>query len=115
VAAEGGGAEAELPGQGAVGHPLDEAAVDLRAGGVRTDRTAWHHKWAPRKKFPQDAGWISGYQGRGGGASTDGTVGKEWGRKGEKGGQMEGVAELGPPGGSRVQLGNEGEKSPHKR
>ena len=40
VAAEGGGAEAELPGQGAVGHPLYEAAVDLRAGGVRADGTA---------------------------------------------------------------------------
>jgi len=72
VAAEGGGAEAELPGQGAVGHPLHEAAVDLRAGGVRADGTALHHKCTPRKKFPQDAGWISGYQGRGGGASTEG-------------------------------------------
>jgi hypothetical protein len=39
VAAEGGGAEAELPGQGAVRHPLDEAAVDLRAGGVTEQRT----------------------------------------------------------------------------
>ena len=75
VAAEGGGAEAELPGQGTVGHPLHEAAVDLRAGGVRADGTALHHKCTPRKKFPQDAGWISGYQGRGGGASTGGTVG----------------------------------------
>jgi len=87
VAAEGGGAEAELPGQGTVGHPIHEAAVDLRAGGVRADGTAHrleacatralHHKCTPRKKFPQDAGWISGYQGRGGGASTGGTVGRK--------------------------------------
>jgi hypothetical protein len=40
VAAEGGGAKAELSGQEAVGLPLDEAPVDLRAGGVRTDGTA---------------------------------------------------------------------------
>jgi hypothetical protein len=70
VAAEGGGAEAELPGQGAVGDSLDEAAVDLRAGGVRADGTAHrleacatgvlHHNCAPKQKFPQDAGWISG-------------------------------------------------------
>jgi hypothetical protein len=66
VAAEGGGAEAELPGQGAVGQPLDEAAVDLRAGGVRTDGTAHqrdagatrvlHHNCAPREEFPGNAG-----------------------------------------------------------
>jgi putative ATP-dependent endonuclease of OLD family len=58
VAAEGRGAEAELPAQGAVGHPLDEAAVDLPEGGVRTDRTAWHHKYTPRQKFPRNAGWF---------------------------------------------------------
>lgn len=87
VAAEGGGAEAELPGQGAIGQPLDEAAVDLRAGGVGTDGTAHqrdagatrllHHNCAPREKFPGDAGWISGYQGRGEWASTGRTVGSE--------------------------------------
>jgi hypothetical protein len=75
VAAEGRGAEAVLPAQGAVGDAIDEAAVDGRSGGVSTDGTAWHHIWAPREKFPQDAGWISGYQGRGGGASTGGKVG----------------------------------------
>jgi hypothetical protein len=74
VEAEGGGAEAELSGQRAVGEPLHEAPVDLRARGMRTDGTAWHHKFAPRQKFPQDAGWISGYQGKGRGASTGGTV-----------------------------------------
>jgi hypothetical protein len=91
VAAEGGGAEAELPGQGAVGYPLDEAAVDLRAGRVRANRTAHrleacatrvlHHNCAPRQKFPQHAGWISGYQGRGGGARRGG---ENDGVKGEK-------------------------------
>ena len=58
VAAEGGGAEAELPGQGAIGLPLDEAPVDLLEGGVSTDGTAHqrdagatrllHHKCAPK-------------------------------------------------------------------
>jgi hypothetical protein len=76
VAAEGRGAETELPGQGAVGDPVDEAAIDLRAGGVRTDGTAVHHNCAPGQKFPPGAGWISGYQGRGGGASTGGTAGR---------------------------------------
>ena len=80
VAAEGGGAEAELPGQGAVGDPGHEAAVDLRAGGVVTDGTAFDHTCAPRQEFPQDAGWDSGYQGRGGGASTGGTDGRELAR-----------------------------------
>jgi hypothetical protein len=57
VAAEGGGAEAELPGQGAVGHPMHKAEVDLGAGGVRADGTAFYHIYAPGGKFPQDAGW----------------------------------------------------------
>jgi len=76
VAAEGGGAEAELSGQGTIGQPLHEAAVDLRAGGMRADGTARHHRCTPSKKFPQDAGWFAGYQGRRGGASTGGTVGR---------------------------------------
>jgi len=80
VAAEGGGAEAELPGQGAVGEPLHEAPVDLRAGGVRADGTALHHKFAPRQEFPGDAGWISGYQGRRGEARRGGTVGRKPGK-----------------------------------
>jgi hypothetical protein len=48
VAAEGRGAKAELPAQGAVGDPVNEAAVDLRAGGVSTDGTAWHHTWSSK-------------------------------------------------------------------
>jgi hypothetical protein len=66
VAAEGGGAEAELISQGAVGLPLDEAPVDLREGGVRTDGTAhrrggWairvlHHNCTPREEFPGKTG-----------------------------------------------------------
>jgi hypothetical protein len=77
VAAEGGRAKAELPGQGTIGHPIHKAAVDLRAGGVRADGTALHHTCAPRREFPDDAGWISGYQGRRRGASTGGTVGRK--------------------------------------
>jgi hypothetical protein len=57
VTAEGGGAEAELPGQGAVGHPMHEAEVDFGAGGVRADGTAFYHIYAPGGKFPHDAGW----------------------------------------------------------
>jgi hypothetical protein len=81
VATEGRGADTELPGQGTVGYPMDEAAVDLPEGRVRADGTAWHHNWSPRQKFPQDAGWISGYQGRGGGASKGRRLGRElsWG------------------------------------
>jgi hypothetical protein len=58
VAAEGRGAEAELSGQGAVGHSLHEAEVDLRERGVRADGTAHrleacatralHHNFTPR-------------------------------------------------------------------
>jgi hypothetical protein len=48
VAAEGGGAEAELRGQGAVGHPMHKAEVDFGAGGVRADGTAFYHNCAPR-------------------------------------------------------------------
>jgi hypothetical protein len=57
VAAEGGGAEAELGGQGAVGHPMHQAEVDLGAGGVRADGTAFDHIYASGGKFPHDAGW----------------------------------------------------------
>jgi hypothetical protein len=56
VTAEGGGAEAELGGQGAVGHPMHQAEVDLGAGGVRADGTAFYQNCAPRKKFPHYAG-----------------------------------------------------------
>jgi hypothetical protein len=56
VAAKGGGAEAELGGQGAVGHPMHQAEVDLGAGGVRADGTAFYHIYAPKKKFPHYAG-----------------------------------------------------------
>jgi hypothetical protein len=109
VAAEGGGAEAELPGQGAVGDPVLQAAFNLRAGGVRTDGTAHrltaggarglHHKFAPSRKFPPDAGWISGYQGRGGWASTGGTFGRE--------GEGEGGTKNGGEGPSCGLRGNE--------
>jgi hypothetical protein len=75
VTAEGGGAEAEFPGQGAVGHPIHKAEINRRPGGMVADGTAFYHTCAPKRKFPQDAGWISGYQGRRGGASKDGTVG----------------------------------------
>jgi hypothetical protein len=57
VAAEGGEAEAELGGQGAIGHPMHEAEVDLGAGGVRADGTAFDHIYASGGKFPHDAGW----------------------------------------------------------
>lgn len=40
MAEEGGSAEAMSGGQGAVGHAIDEGAVDLRAGRVITDGTA---------------------------------------------------------------------------
>jgi hypothetical protein len=99
MAAEGRGAEAELPAQGAVGDPVDEAAVDLRAGGVSTDGTTWHHEWSPRQKFPPDAGWVSGYQERGGRTSTGGTVGR--GRVKVR------KQSLGENLRSQVQLGNE--------
>jgi hypothetical protein len=56
VAAEGGGTEAELGGQGAVGHPMHQAEVDLGAGGVRADGTAFYHNCAPGKGFPHNAG-----------------------------------------------------------
>jgi hypothetical protein len=58
VAAEGGGAEAELGSQGAVGHLMHEAEVDLGAGGVRTDGTAFDHICAPWKGLPHKAGWV---------------------------------------------------------
>jgi len=77
VAAEGGRAEAEFGGQGAVGHPIHEAEFNHRAGGVVADGTALYHYGAPGQKFPQDTGWISGYQGRGGGARKGGAIGKE--------------------------------------
>jgi hypothetical protein len=57
VAAEGGGAEAELRGQGAVGHPMHKAEVDLGAGGVRADGTTFYHIYAPGKRFPHYAGY----------------------------------------------------------
>jgi len=57
MAAEGGGRKAELPGQGAVGDAIDEAAVDLGAGRVVADGTAFYHKCAPKEEFPHDAGW----------------------------------------------------------
>lgn len=57
MAAEGGGAEAELPGQGAIGHPIYKAEVDFGAAGVRADRTAFYHTCAPGREFPHDAGW----------------------------------------------------------
>jgi hypothetical protein len=57
VAAQGGGAEAELGGQGAIGHPMHEAEVDIGAGGMRADGTAFDHIYAPGGRFPHDAGW----------------------------------------------------------
>jgi hypothetical protein len=57
VAAESGGAEAELGGQGAIGHLIHQAQVDLGAGGMRADGTAFYHIYAPREEFPHKAGW----------------------------------------------------------
>jgi hypothetical protein len=77
VAAQGGGAEAELGGQGAIGHPMHQAEVDIGAGGVRADGTAFDHNCAPRKGFPHKAGWIEIIRGEAGGASTGETIGRE--------------------------------------
>jgi hypothetical protein len=77
VAAEGRGGKAELPGQGAIGHRLPEAAVDLRAGGVVADGTAFYHSGARKQEFPRDAGWIAGYLREGRGASKGGIDGEE--------------------------------------
>ena len=73
VAAEGRGAEAVLPGQGAVGRCGQQTLVDLPALGVVADGTAFDHTCAPKQEFPQDAGWVSGYQGRRWRARTGGT------------------------------------------
>ena len=62
MAAEGRGGKVELPGQGAVGHRGQQAPINLRLGGERTDRTAFYHNCAPRQEFPPAAGWITGYQ-----------------------------------------------------
>lgn len=40
MAAEGRGTDVIGGGQGAVGHGIDQGAIDLRAGGVMTDGTA---------------------------------------------------------------------------
>ena len=49
VAAEGRRAEVLVGGQGAEGHSIDEAAVDVRERGVVTDRTAPRlEAWATR-------------------------------------------------------------------
>ena len=49
VAAEGRRAEVLVGGQGAEGHSIDEAAVDVRERGVVTDRTASRlEAWATR-------------------------------------------------------------------
>jgi hypothetical protein len=58
VAGQGGGADAEFAGQGAVGHPIQEAEVNGRAGGVVADGTAFTHTCAPKQEFPQGAGWV---------------------------------------------------------
>ena len=84
VAAEGRGAEAELSGQGAVGRGGQQTLVNLPAFGVVADGTAFDHTCAPKQEFPQDAGWVSGYQGRRWRAST---VSTNDGGKGEKGGK----------------------------
>jgi len=48
MAAEGRGGKLELPRQGPVGHRGQQAPIDLRLGGVRTDRTAFYHNCAPK-------------------------------------------------------------------
>jgi hypothetical protein len=87
VAAEGGGAEAELRSQRAVGGSRHQAAIDLRVVGVRTDGTAQRlkafatrglrHKGAPGQEFPHDDGWISAYPGEGRVASEGERVDRE--------------------------------------
>lgn len=72
VAAEGRSGKLIFFGQSAIRHRGPEAQVDLRAGGVRADGTTFDHTCAPREEFPQKAGWVTGYQGRGGGARADG-------------------------------------------
>lgn len=65
VAAQGRDAEAVFFGQGAVGHPQDELAVDLRALGVIADGTTFIHGFpVPGFRFSVKASG-QGYQGRG--------------------------------------------------
>jgi hypothetical protein len=76
VAAQGRGAEAELLGQGAIGHAPDEQAVDLGALGVIADSATFIH-WFPVPSFQFSVKASGkGYQGRGQGASSVGTVGR---------------------------------------
>jgi hypothetical protein len=83
VAAEGGGAEAELGGQGAVGHLFHETQVDLGAGGVRADGTAFYHNCALRKGFPPNTGWVEITRKEKGRARTGETVGRKKDRRRE--------------------------------
>jgi hypothetical protein len=64
MAAEGGGAEAELRSQRAVGGSRHQAAIDLQVGGMGADGTAHRlegcatrvlrHNCAPREEFPAE-------------------------------------------------------------
>jgi hypothetical protein len=71
VAAEGGGRKAELSGQGAVRRRGHETSINLRPGGVIADGTAFDHTYAPRRKFPQGAGWVKVISGRGAGPASN--------------------------------------------
>ena len=62
---------------GAVGRGGQQTLVDLPAFGVVADGTAFDHTCAPKGEFPQEAGWVSGYQGKRGRASTGGIISKK--------------------------------------
>jgi len=53
VATEGGGAEAILLGQGAVGDPSQQVAINLKVGVMRADGTAFYHTGTPKREFPE--------------------------------------------------------------
>jgi hypothetical protein len=56
MATEGGGAEAILRGQGAVGDSSQQVAINLKVGIMRADGTALYHTGTPKQKFPEGAG-----------------------------------------------------------
>jgi hypothetical protein len=66
MAAEGGGAEAILRGQGAVRDSSQQVAINLKVRGMRADGTALYHRGTPKQEFPQDAGWFQISRGGGG-------------------------------------------------
>lgn len=58
MAAEGRSGKLELSGQGAEEHRGQQAPINLRLGGMRTDGTAFYHNCAPKSEFPLTSGYF---------------------------------------------------------